>query len=70
MIIELTIDRFEGEKAVLTAKDGSHIIWPKNKLPDDAKEGSTLEFSIRDDKTAEIEKKEIAKKILNEILDA
>lgn len=69
MILKLTLDRVEGEQAVLKTEDGATIVWPKNKLPAEAKEGSVLEFQIKDDQTAELEKKEMAKTILNEILD-
>ncbi|MDP2736184.1 MAG: DUF3006 domain-containing protein [bacterium] len=68
MQIKLTIDRFEEDKAVLVADDGTAIIWPKNKLPTDIHEGSTLSFDIRE--TAEQEKrdKQTAKDIINEII--
>lgn len=68
MQIKLTIDRFEEDKAVLVADDGTAIIWPKNKLPTDIHEGSTLSFNIRE--TAEQEKrdKQTAKDIINEII--
>lgn len=69
MILKLTVDRFEGKQAVLKGDDGDTIVWPKIKLPAEAKEGSILEFKIKDDKLAETEKREMAKKILNEILD-
>lgn len=69
MTIKLTLDRIEGERAVLKTEDGITIVWPKNKLPVEAKEGAVLEFQIKDDRTAELKKKEMAKTILNEILD-
>ena len=68
MIISLTIDRFENGKAVLKTNDNETIIWPKNKLPDNLKEGSVLNFTIADDKYKEEDKKKLAKDILNEIL--
>ena len=68
MLIELTVDRFEEDKAVLVANDGQTIIWPKNKLPAGVHEGSALSFEITE--TAEREKldKQTAKDIINEIL--
>ena len=68
MLIKLTIDRFEEDKAVLVADDGTTIIWPKNKLPDDIHEGSALSLDITE--TAEREKlnKQTAKDIINEII--
>lgn len=69
MKINLTIDRFEGEKAVLKDEDGNTIIWPKNKLPEGAKEKAVLTFTVGDDKKSEEDKKNLAKNILNEILN-
>ena len=69
MKILLTIDRFEENKAVLKTEDGDTIIWPKNKLPENIKEGSVLNFIISRDAETEEEKKELAKNILNEILN-
>ncbi|MDD5032330.1 MAG: DUF3006 domain-containing protein [Patescibacteria group bacterium] len=65
----LTIDRFEDEKAVLKTEKGETITWPKNMLPAEAKEGEILAFSIRGDKEKEKDKKELAKDILNELLE-
>ncbi len=69
MTIKLTIDRFENDKAILKTEDRSTIIWPKNQLPADSHEGMVLIFNIIDDAQAEKDKKELAKDILNEILD-
>ncbi len=68
MNIKITIDRFEGGKAVLKTEDNNEIIWPKDNLPEQAREGMILNFNITDDAQAEKEKKELAKDILNEIL--
>lgn len=69
MMIKLTIDRFEEDQAVLKTDGGKDVIWPKDSLPAECREGSVLEFQIKDDKSAEEEKRGIAKQILNEILD-
>ena len=69
MNIKLTIDRFEGGKVVLKTEDNNEIIWPKDKLPEQAREGMVLNFNIQNNIQAEKEKKELAKDILNEILD-
>ncbi|MFH1233718.1 MAG: DUF3006 domain-containing protein [Patescibacteria group bacterium] len=69
MIIKMTIDRFEGDKAVLKAVDGCSAVWPKNKLPDQAHEGMVLAFEIGEEKAMEIKNKKLAKDILNEILN-
>ena len=70
MNIKITIDRFEGNKAVLKTENNNEIIWPKDKLPEQAREGMVLNFNIQNNAQAEKEKKELAKDILNEILNA
>jgi len=69
MIAKMTLDRYEGDKAVLKTESGETVVWPKMRLPAGVREGSVMNFDIRDDRSAENEKKEMAKKILNEILD-
>ncbi len=69
MTILLTIDRFEGEKAVLKTKDNQTIIWPKDKLPADAREGALLVFRITSDQDQTEDRRRLAREILNEILE-
>ncbi|MBA3047052.1 DUF3006 domain-containing protein [Patescibacteria group bacterium] len=69
MNIKITIDRFENDKAVFKTEEGISIIWPKNNLPEQAREGMVLNFNITDNLQAEKEKKQLAKDILNEILN-
>ena len=68
MKLKLTIDRFEGDKAVLKTEDDYSVIWPKSKLPAEARAGTVFIFNITDKKEDEKDKKELAKNILNEIL--
>ncbi len=68
MDITVTIDRFEGDKAVLITNDKQAINWPKDKLPQTAKEGTVLEINIIDSKDKTNNNKQLAKDILNEIL--
>ncbi len=68
MNIKLTIDRFEEDKVVLKTDDNQTIIWPKNKLPAEAREGAVITFNIITDAKEEKNKQEQAKEILNEIL--
>ena len=65
----LTIDRFEADKAVLKTEQGDSIIWPRSKLPQNSREGMVLTFNITDNIKAAKDKEEIAKDILNEILN-
>ena len=69
MNIKATIDRFENDKAILITKDKIEIIWPKNKLPENASEGIVLNIDIFNDKESTKKNKELAKEILNEILN-
>ncbi|MFH1523105.1 MAG: DUF3006 domain-containing protein [Patescibacteria group bacterium] len=69
MKIALTIDRFEENKAVLKTVDNQTIVWPKEKLPKDIKEGTALTIIISNNSELAEEKKKSAKDILNEILD-
>jgi len=69
MKIKLTIDRFEGEKAVLKTDSGHNIAWPKNNLPDNCHEGSILFFNITTEEGFEEQKRNLAKSVLNEILN-
>ena len=69
MILKATIDRFEGDKAVLKTKDNETILWPKTKLTDNLKEGSSVIIVLTDDQKEEDSNKQLAKDILNEILN-
>ena len=70
MEYSLTIDRIENEKAILKTENGETIIWPKDKLPAEVKEGAILTFTVFGDKEKEMGKKQQAKDILNELLNA
>jgi hypothetical protein len=69
MLIKATIDRFENGRAVLRTTDRQSIIWPKDKLPANIHEGSVLRIAVSSDQAAESADKELAKDILNEILN-
>lgn len=69
MIIKLTIDRFEADQAVLITEGGQAIVWPKNKLPKNIHEGSSLIFDIAEEAEKEQRDKQTAKDIINEIIN-
>jgi hypothetical protein len=69
MLIKFTIDRFEGNQAVLVAEDGQSLVWPKNKLPEKVHEGSSLSFEITEEAEREKRNKQTAKDIINEIIN-
>jgi hypothetical protein len=66
--LKATIDRFEGETAVIKTENGQEILWPKNNLPPDAKESSAIRLNLSTSKTDEEERAKLAKTLLNEIL--
>ena len=67
-----TLDRFENGQAVLLFKfsknNYSELIIPKRYLPKKIKEGEVLHLEIYSEKEAEERQKNIARKILEEIL--
>ena len=73
--IRVTVDRIEGDKAVLLIRNGEEeeIILPVGLLPDEAGEGSILEISIEIDRqeTARAEKrvKSLIEKLKNKTAD-
>jgi len=69
MLAKLTLNRFENNAAILKTEDNCTIIWPKSKLPGNIKPGSVLIFNILGDSVKGKNNKEIAKEILNEILN-
>lgn len=69
MIIKFTVDRFEEDKAVLIENNGSSVVWPKNKLPENAREGSELSFEIIENAELEKRNRQTAKDIINEMIN-
>jgi len=62
------VDRFEGDKAVVRLDDGQQVIWPVNDLPEGVSEGEAVRLVLYTAKDDEVEREELAKAILNEIL--
>lgn len=65
--LKTTIDRFEGDFAVLHYGDGQ-MNWPKSMLPDKCKEGDVIVLVAKRDKDARKDREDLAKAVLNEIL--
>lgn len=65
--LKVTVDRFEGQSAVLTYGDGQ-LLWPKDKLPDHTHEGDVLVLVAKRDADATKDRTELAKTMLNELL--
>jgi len=69
MKINLTVDRFEGDKVVLLSESGKNVIWLKKDLPENTKESDVLVFEVSTEVEAKKQKENLAKDILNEILE-
>lgn len=65
-----TIDRFENDKAVIVLNDGQQLIWPKAKLADDITAGMSINLCLSEDESGTKENKQLAKDVLNEILQS
>lgn len=66
--LQATIDRFEGDKAVLLFADGQQLIIDKNDLVEDIKEGDIVYLKISLDRTETNTKQVQANELLKEIL--
>ena len=67
-IIQGIIDRFEENQAVIRTDDGFSIIWPKEKLDAEAKEGDAVKLAVLTDQDTTEDNEALAKQILNQIL--
>lgn len=69
MELVFKIIEFRGDRVVLKSEeDNREILWPKNKLPSDIKEGDFFNFLISEKEQDEVLRGQRAKDILNEIL--
>ena len=69
MKIEVTIDRFEGTKAVLLYGENSlNINWPRELLPEDLQEGDVLTINIKKDGKATQKALKQTENLLRELL--
>lgn len=62
-----TIDRVEGDLAVIKLDDGQIINWPAKNLPSQVKEGSVVRIRVMTATNEEAERTQLAKTLLNEI---
>ncbi len=67
-IKNVTLDRFEGDTAVLRTDDGQELHWKKSELPADAKIGDVLSLALLTNTDLTQERTRFAKTVLNEIL--
>lgn len=66
--LSVTLDRLEGELAVLRFEDGQELAVPRKLLPPDSHEGSILICRFASSEQAEQEQADQARKLLTQIL--
>ena len=66
--IACTVDRIEGQLAVLKLEDGQSLDWPIERLPGGVSEGSEVKIFLTTAKSEEEERERTAKAVLNELL--
>lgn len=64
-----TLDRFEGKLAVIKLDDGTEALWPIKNLADEIMPGARLKLSVSTSPDEQAEKEDLAKTMLNEILN-
>ncbi|NLY46736.1 MAG: DUF3006 domain-containing protein [Tissierella sp.] len=65
--MKVTIDRFEGNFAIVELEDKSTVDMPKRLIPEGAKEGDVLSIEIDTDETNK--RKEIIKKLMDDLFE-
>jgi len=66
--LKATIDRLEGNLAVIKTEDNQEILWPISDLPEGTKEGTAVRLTLSTSQSDEEERTKLAKTLLNEIL--
>ena len=66
MKFEACLDRFEADKAILLI-DERQMVWPKNLLPPESREGDILSVEIVKDDIATDKAKREVKELLQEL---
>ncbi len=62
------LKEFKDQEALLIDEEGKEILWPKNSLPKNLKEGDKLSFLISEQNSDQAKREQTAKDVLNEIL--
>lgn len=65
--VEATVDRFEGDYAILRLADSQEIIWPADLVPEELDEGAVVRLALIADGEETEERRTAAQDILNEI---
>lgn len=67
--LKAIVDRIEESKAVIRSDDGQTLLWPIENLPEDTSEGSVVYISLTKSEVEEQERENLARDILNEIMN-
>lgn len=67
--LQATLVKIEDEQALLTLENKQQIKWPKDKLPANLTVGESFYLVVSKEVNTEKQKKELAKTILEEILN-
>ena len=62
------IDRFEERQVIIKTADQQEVRWPINNLPEQVKQGDGVRLVITTSQTAEEDREELAKTLLNRLL--
>jgi hypothetical protein len=62
------LKKIKGQEAFLIDEEGKEILWPKNSLPKNVKEGDKLNFLISEQSLDQTKREQAAKDVLNEVL--
>ncbi len=65
--IEVTLDRFDGDSAILRLPDGQEIEWLSENIPDELEEGSIVRMALVVEEGTPESRRVLAQDILNEI---
>ncbi|MDZ4229712.1 MAG: DUF3006 domain-containing protein [Candidatus Veblenbacteria bacterium] len=68
MPVMATIDRFEGEQAVVRLDDGQELVLPRAELPTDAGEGARLTLRFLSATEDEAARAQQARQLLTDLL--
>jgi len=66
--LEAKLEAFQESNVLLRTENGLEFLWPIRNLPEGLKIGDKVRLSVSSEKSAEEERKKIAKEVLNQLL--
>ena len=67
--INAVVDRLEGDFAIIRTFDQQELLWPKNNLPANIKEGSAVKLLLKTDQELEQDQQKLAQAVLREVFN-